>query len=90
MSHSVNSKLLEQMYVAFNNRQFNPKLVGAHLALDGNREQLSIVLEMLVGFLQANSQDYLYNTSHIYGTEGISKLSYEMLQVYESYLSKSQ
>jgi hypothetical protein len=84
MASSVNSKLLDKFNEALNDRRFNPRLLGAHIALDGGAEHNQQFFQVVVGYLQATSQDYVYGTTHI--TEnGMSQVAYEMLEVVKKY-----
>lgn len=82
MATSKNTKLYDQFVEASNDRRFNPKLLGSEIGISGDREMKQSFLQVILGYLQVVSQDYIYGTSHLYGTTGLSKLAYEMLQTY--------
>lgn len=82
MASDVNSKLLEKFYDALNDRRFNPRLFGHHIALDGGCQMNVQVMQIVVGYLEATRNDYLFGIDKS-GLGDLSEIANQMLEAYK-------
>jgi hypothetical protein len=81
MASTVNTKLLDKFYEATNDRRFNPRLFGLHIATEGGVITSALFMQVVVGYLTAQSTDYLYGNDDS-STYGLVKQAHQMLEAY--------
>jgi hypothetical protein len=80
MASTVNTKILEKFYEATNDRRFNPQLFGLHIATDGGIVTSALFMQVVVGYLNALSTNYLYGSDN--SNYGLAQQAHQMLEAY--------